>query len=130
MFAVLVCSTGLWSTAFGSQWSGIILNVIIKLGSGIPHKIKFFVVPLGPISIPESLEGLVVTAPYGGGFSHLERLMLDILSKRWQTLDLISMMEELKRSAYESVSWEKVIIIDKLSSRPRFKKEEDLTGCA
>ena len=125
MFAVLVSSM-LWSIAFGRQWSEIIQNVIRKLGSRIPHKIKFFMVCLEVITVDGCSDILVVTAPFGGVYLHLERLMLDILNKRWRTLDLLSMVEELKRSA---VSWGKVFLIDKLSSRPRFKKEEDLTGC-
>ena len=130
MFAVLISSTKFWLPPFGREWNAIIQNTIIRLTSGIPDEIKFFMVSLSPISVPESSESLVVTAPYGGGYSHFERLTLNTLSKRWQTLDLISMMEELKRSVHILVSWESVVITDRLSSRPRFKKEEDLTGCA
>ena len=124
MFAVLSLSS------YGREWNEIIRYVINRLGSGIPHKIKFFMVPLSPISDPESSESLVLTGPYGGRYLYFGRLMLDILNKRWQTLDLMSMMEELNRSAYKSARWGAVFIIDKLSSRPRFQKEEDLTDCA
>ena len=129
MFAVLLSSTWLWLPAVGRRLNEIIQTVIKRLASEISDKIKFFMVGLTPISVPESSESLVVRALHGGGHSPREHLMLDILSKRWQTLDLISMMEELNRSLCKSGSWETMLIIDKLSSRPRFKKEEDLTGC-
>ena len=129
MFAVFVTSTRCRLPPFQREWDAIIRKVIIRLVSGIPDKIKFFMMRLIPVRDLDSPEILGVLDPYGGYF-HLERLMLDILNKRWQTLDLISMMEELKRSVYKSVSWERVLITDRLSSRPRFKTEEDLTDCA
>ena len=117
-----------------------------RLVSGIPDKIKFLMFSQIPISVPESSESLMVI----NRCTHLERQMLDILSKRWQTLDLISMMEEFKRSANEEFNkrrykhtWSspsskafsedfEIISVktDSLSSRPRFKKEEELTDCA
>ena len=63
-------------------------------------------------------------------YNQFERLILDILNKRWQTIDLISMMEECKRSMVLFPYFEIPPITDRLSSRPRFKKEEDLTDCA
>ena len=117
-----------------------------RLMSGIPDKIKFLMFNRIPISVPESSESLMVI----NRSTHLERQMLDILNKRWQTLDLISMMEEFKRSANEELNkrrykhtWSspsskafsedfEIISVktDSLSSRPRFKKEEELTDCA
>ena len=135
------------SIGFERDWAAIMKRLV----SGIPHKIKFLVGSRISMSVPESSESLVVIDPYGGIFSPLERLMLDILNKRWQTLDLISMVEELNRSRSEadvkrlgnltvewptSLSWRnrgivKVLsVTDRLSSRPRFKKKEDLTDCA
>lgn len=129
MFAVLVTSTRFRLALFKKEWDAIIQKVIKRLASGIPDKIKVFTVSLIPISVPDSSESLVVIAPYGI-YGQIESLMLNILNKRWQTLDLISMMEELKRSLCNSVGWEGALITDRLSSRPRFKKEEDLTDCA
>ena len=56
--------------------------------------------------------------------------MIEIFNKRWQTLDLISMMQELKRTAatvyrrhnmYEDI----VSIKDSLSTLPTFQKKEE-----
>jgi len=105
-----------------------------RLVCEIPDKIKFVMESWNRISIPEASESLVLI----GEFRILERLMLDILNKRWQTLDLISMMEELKRSVNEESNrtdnrqeqLNPVLVEDSLSSRPRFQKEEDLTDSA
>ena len=52
--------------------------------------------------------------------------MLAILSKRWQTLDLISMMHEVKRTFYlMSVPKGRIVIDDTLSSLPRLQKTKD-----
>ena len=115
------------------EWAEIIVKVTTELMTRIPDKIKFFMTSQRiPIMVPHFSEFLSFYDPYGRflirrGF---ESLMLDILNKRWQTLDLISMMEELKRSGYKLGTWAGVSITDRLSSRPRFKKEEDLADCA
>ena len=143
MFAVFV------TQRFSIEFERDLAAITKRLGSGIPHKIKFLVGSPISISVPESSESLVVIDPVGI-VPQLDRLMLDILNKRWQTLDLISMVEELNRSRSEdlnrleyqteewhtSLSWqnrgivEVLSVTDRLSSRPRFKKEEDLTDCA
>jgi len=52
--------------------------------------------------------------------------MIEIFNKRWQTLDLISMMRELKRTAYSIRSWGDFISIkDSLSTLPTFQKKEE-----
>ena len=140
MFAVFVTSTRCRLPPFQREWDAIIRKVIIRLVSGIPDKIKFLLGSSDLIRVPEPSESLVVTDAYGG-YILLDRLLLNILNKRWQTLDLISMMEELNRSVNEklnrsewySPSWQNlraISVTDRLSSRPRFKKEEDLTDCA
>ena len=104
------------------------LKPMKRLVCGIPDKIKFLMGSDILTSVPaESSEILMVTDCYEGCTLFP---MVDILNKRWETLDLMSMIEELNRSAYKSVSWEGALITDRLSSRPRFKKEEDLTDCA
>ena len=116
-------------------------EAIRTLVPGIPGKIKFVMGSRIPISVPEPSESLVVMAL--GKYKIFERLLV-ILNKRWQTLDLISMMEELKRSVNEELNRPEYrqkwfnpafqedfqmvsVLADSLSSRPRFKKEEDLT---
>jgi len=110
---------------------------IERLVSGIPGKIKF-VLSWSPISAPEASESLVVNARFH--YVLLEHLM-PVINKRWQTLDLISMMEEVKRSMNAKLnrlgslheglySFEMLSVKDSLSSRPRFKKEEYLTDSA
>ena len=133
LFAVFVFITEYSLIGFERYWAAIMKRLV----SGIPHKIKFLVGSPISISVPESSESLVVGDLYGGISSELHRLMLDILNKRWQTLDLISMLEELKRSTSEEshtslyyLPWKVLSVTDRLSSRPRFKKEEDLTDCA
>lgn len=109
-----------------------------RLLSRFPDKIKFVMMAVVSTSVPKSPETLVISTPTG--LSDLQRTvqrsMLDILKKRWQTLDLISMTEELKRSGYEEsnrsmfwwpIGFKRVLITDRLSSRPRFKREEDIT---
>lgn len=113
-----------------SWWDAIIQKVLKRLASGIPAKIKFFMGAWVPIRVSDFSETLVVNRTRGD-FNFLNHLMLDILNKRWQTMDLISMMEECKRSAwYRNLDFERLSITDRLSSRPKFKKEEDPTDCA
>ena len=59
-------------------------------------------------------------------------LMTEIFNKRWQTLDLISMMQELKRACYNKGDAYLVrrkipfiIIKDNMSTRLRFQKTEE-----
>lgn len=53
---------------------------------------------------------------------YFQQIMLDILYKRLQTTDLISMIRELQRS-FDTVS-AGVIITDRLSSLPRLQRPE------
>ena len=120
-------------------------RVVEKLAL-IPHHTKFVVGPsefrsihkvpetlhvkypagkvLGADEVPETLDA----RPYSARqFFHR---MIDIFSKRWQTLDLISMLQELKRT--ESTDYpmgymhrEIVSIKDSLSTLPTFQKKEE-----
>ena len=68
-------------------------------------------------------------------FRQVLMLLLDILNKRWQSLDLVSMIYECKRSAFHEMSGrspypvaERLVIIDslnivssKIQARRRFK---------
>ena len=85
-------------------------------------------------------EALVVQFPTSNRNSFQEK-MLEVLSKRWQTLDLVSMMHEVQRTFplktvssfdYERpISWIRgdfsrtTIIDDRLSSLPRLQKTEE-----
>jgi len=106
-------------------------GVISKLSSGIPNKTKFVVGVWWPTE--ELSETLQVTFPPLNWLKHFPTL-LDILNKRWQTLDLVSMMDEFKRSVLHymgvrdpSLAAGLVKIKDTLSSLPRFKREKDLS---
>jgi len=116
---------------FSSVWQSD--DVISKLCSGIPNKTKLVV---GDWWSAEKLsETLLVNfCPDTWGF-HLGlwqslTLLLDILNKRWQRLDLVSMMDEFKRSAFRQSGrnpypGERFLKGDTLSSLPRFKREQD-----
>jgi len=136
MFAVFVNVAPMYES------TDFIGKPINRLVSEIPNKIKFVMSRIS-VSIPEPSESLVVTVSRRKHtvFEHL-RVVLD---KRWQTLDLMSMIEELKRSLNEEGNrfWQRrfnrssprdyetvAVLTDRLSSRPKFKKEEDLTDSA
>ena len=51
--------------------------------------------------------------------------MLEILSKRWMTLDLISIMHEVQRTFCVRGYYYPVVIKDSLSSLPRLQKTEE-----
>ena len=116
----------------------------------IPHLTKFVVGPSEFRSIDKVPETLHVkypalhTRPYSARkfrkppvvvYDDVRDLqffprMIDIFSKRWQTLDLISMLQELKRT--ESTNYrmdymysETMSIKDSLSSLPTFQKKEE-----
>ena len=99
-------------------------DVIRKLGSGIPNKTKFVV---GGPRQPRISEALQVSPQSVFSFF----VLLEILNKRWQTLDLVSMVQELIRHGYLRLpvwSFGPMSIQDTLSSLPRFKRElEDLS---
>ena len=133
MFAVFVAVT-----VGDYRFVDFIGKPIKRLVSGIPDKTKFVLSSI-PISVPEASESLVAIGRFE--YTLPEHLMPVILNKRWQTLDLISMMEELKRSVNVEFPrfyspremlnpFEMVSVRDSLSSRPRFKKEEYLTDSA
>ena len=76
-----------------------------------------------------------VSVPFSGDV--FLPLMLEIFIKRWQTMDLISMMRELKRSlARESIGsdyffqrdFEELIVTENLSCLVRFIMHEEPTN--
>ena len=95
-----------------------------KLGSAIPNKTKFVVGRPG--ARPRISEAFQVSCDL-----FLFSLFLKILNKRWQTLDLVSMVQELRRCSYGTKRYTllplPVVIQDTLSSLPRFKRAEHLS---
>ena len=100
-------------------------DVIRKLGSGIPNKTKFAYGRSKVTKLPETLQ---VSFDYIYHPRVFPVLLAEILNKRWQTLDLVSMMDEYKRavSALPGYS-EQLIITETLSTLPRFQRNEDLS---
>jgi len=98
----------------------------------IPYHTKLVVSPSEFRSIDKVPETLHVSCysrfalPF---FTH----MIEIFNKRWQTLDLISMMQELKRTAAADYRYPRdrmyygnaTSIKDSLSTLPTFQKKEE-----
>ena len=108
-------------------------HVVEKLAL-IPDHTKLVVIPhsAGWKSIAEVPETLHVA--YGDRKSvPVLTQMIEIFNKRWQTLDLISMMQELIRARGPTVRHFELssrdphisIKVDSLSSLPKFQKKED-----
>ena len=97
--------------------------ILSELMSAITNKLKFVVCPSNRflsdfLPGPETL--LVRTAVYYWDPAPRDLKMLpEILNKRWQTLDVKSMMSELQRSPSELM-----VMKDTLSSVHRFKRKE------
>ena len=79
---------------FGRSHFEFFSDVIRKLGSGIPNKTKFVVGRSREMEISEALQVF--------NLYHFSKLV-KILNKRWQTLDLVSMVQELKRSCFAQI---------------------------
>lgn len=95
----------------------------------IPDHAKFVFSPYGRKSIAKAPETLHVMYQAG---TTVFTLMTEIFNKRWQTLDLISMIQELKRTTAYSMRnlWHpfpgpSISIMDSLSTLPIFKKKEE-----
>ena len=101
--------------------NGTIRRCLTEKLALIPEDTKLLITP-GTVQwkgIEEMSESLCVT--YKPKLQLFVDTMRKVLSKRWQTLDLISMMRELQRTLPLMVS-EIVTINDSLSSLPRFQK--------
>ena len=97
--------------------------ILSELKSAITNKLKFVVCP-NLASFPSYYvlsgpETLVTVHDYWYRTPTFVKLLLEILNKRWQTLDVKSMMSELQRSSSQIL-----IIKDTLSSVYRFKLKE------
>ena len=106
----------------------------------IPDEPKLVVFPKPLIKFNEVIpEALVVQFPANRNSFH--ETMLEVFSKRWQTMDLVSMMHEAQRtfplktvssfdyempiSSISGDSSRTTIIDDRLSSLPRLQKTEE-----
>ena len=99
----------------------------------IPDDAKLVITPYKRIrEIPETLHVEVNSRMYEY-FDEFVVTMLEVLSKRWQTMDLTSMMQEVQRtffqkridifrSLYRRVQGRPCTISDSLSSLPRLQK--------
>ena len=97
--------------------------ILSELRSAITNKLKFMICPRYGYSSPyDALSGpetLLVAYNYWGPVSTDVKMLPEILYKRWQTLDVKSMMSELQRSPSELM-----VMKDTLSSVHRFKRKE------
>ena len=99
--------------------------ILSELKSAITNKLKFVVCPRYPFKYHDGVlsgpETLLATYRSGDWAPTDENMLPEILNKRWQTLDVKSMMSELQRSSLGfMVEFEK----DTLSSVHRFKRKE------
>ena len=98
-------------------------DVVEELNDRIPNKTKLI---FGQRrrrfsqTLSETLQ--VKVDPWILNFAQSKSAFINILNKRWQTLDLVSMMRELKRSLHEFEY--NVSINNSLSSLPRFISKE------
>ena len=97
--------------------------ILSELMSAITDKLKFVVCPRFGCSTPYDVlsgpETLVTAHNFWVRAPTYVKMLLEILNKRWQTLDLKSMMSELQRSSSENV-----ITKGTLPSVHRFKRKE------
>ena len=100
--------------------------ILSELMSAITNKLKFVVFPryehsspYDALLRPETL--LVADCSWDWAPTNM-KMLPEILNKRWQTLDLKSMMSELQRSSSKTV-----ITQDTLSSVHRFKRKEGVS---
>ena len=97
--------------------------ILSELLSAITNKLKFVVCPSNVFaSLYDVLSGpetILVAHNYWVLVPIDAKMLLEILHKRWQTLDVKSMMSELQRSPSGLM-----VMKDTLSSVHRFKRKE------
>ena len=95
--------------------------ILSELMSAITNKLKFVVFPrfCSTYRFLSGPETLLAACDYWHRTPIFLKMLLEILNKRWQTLDLKSMMSELQRSSSKIV-----ITQDTLSSVHRFTRKE------
>ena len=97
--------------------------ILSELMSAITNKLKFVVcssnISASLYDVLSGPETLSVAYDYWYSAPTNVKMLTEILNKRWQTLDVKSMMSELQRSPSEFV-----VMKDTLSSVHRFKRKE------
>ena len=95
--------------------------ILSELKSAITNKLKFVVCPHYPFQYHDLSGPETLLATYRSGYwaPTDENMLPEILNKRWQTLDVKSMMSELQRSSSRLM-----VRKDTLSSVHRFKRKE------
>ena len=100
--------------------------ILSELMSAITNKLKFVVcrpnVLYSPFEVLSGPETLVVAYDSAYWAPTILKMLPEILNKRWQTLDVKSMMSELQRS---SLMFR--VTKDTLSSVHRFKRNEGVS---
>ena len=98
--------------------------ILNELVSAITNKLKFVVCPhyrhSSPYDFLSGPETLLVAYKYWYFPPTCLKMLPEILNKRWQTLDVKSMMSELRRFSSDFL-----VTKDPLSSVHRFKRKED-----
>jgi len=94
--------------------------ILSELMSAITKKLKFVVCSRYSYKDHALLSPETLVAAYDSWYwaPTILKMLPEILNKRWQTLDLKSMMSELQRSSKTSITK------DTLSSVHRFKRKE------
>ncbi len=104
---------------------GVFDECVVKKLALLPDHPKLVVGPSGWKSISEVPETLYASYPANEWHSSLIfTWMIEIFNKRWQTLDLIAMMQELKRTSLTKVD-AIITIQDNWSTRLIFQKTEE-----
>ena len=97
--------------------------ILSELMSSITNKLKFVVCPSNIFAslydVFSDPETLLVGLYYWNAALTDVKMLPEILNKRWQTLDVTSMMSELQRSPLELM-----VMKGSLSSVHRFKRKE------
>ena len=97
-------------------------TILSELVFAVTNKLKFLVCPRygysSPYDVLSGLETLLVTFSYSLSPTHV-KMLPEILNKRWQTLDVKSMISEFQRSSSEFM-----VTKDTSSSVHRFKGKE------
>ena len=102
-----------------------ITDIAIKTLESFPTEAKFLLtpekgrIPRDDETLRNISESLHVQYSGSDRIDHIVATIFEVLSKRWQTLDLISIMREVQRSQNRLIR-----ITDNLSSIPRFQEAE------
>lgn len=99
----------------------------------IPDEPKLVIIPGLSLELLEGIPGTLLVQFPTGSIDRFQAILMEILSKRWQTSDLISVMQEVQRT-YPLLKTTsntyirqnaKIRIGDTLSSIPRLRKTEE-----